>query len=362
MATKPRKSPAKAKGTTSRRRKTKDAGEPEVAVQPVEATSAEAEAKPAKSRKRKPATAKKPSAATKAEAADVTGTAPKPKPRRKRAAKPKAESETAPPVTGKSRTKTDSSPGKKAAGKTASKKTAEMAAKTDQSDVIKPATRKKPATRSTKGKVSTTTRKAPSVTVEVRQPAAKSVTVKQRSNLYTQRIDQIGAAYSMIEDRVLINVSRKDRSGVKMWLTRRATNHLWLAMMKVIERRPEVAAQQSPVSKKAVMEFQQSNAVQTNNPKKPFKQDDLMYPHGEDPLVVHSFTCGPDPEGLLQVTLRFGKERDFVTSMDLRMVYLFCDLLANSAKKMDWGLDLSTEKARASDVGAPVTTPKPVVH
>lgn len=351
MATKPRKSPAKPKGGTSRRRKPKGEDSPPADDLSVAEKPAETEAeKPAKSRKRKPAAAKKTPAAVEADAAEADVTAPKPKPRRKRATKAKPDSTAKAPATRK-----------KTAGKTAAKKTAETVAEADK-PAAKPATRKKPATRSTKGKVSTSSRKTPAVTVEVRQPAAKSVTVKQRSNLYTQRIDQIGAAYSMIEDRVLINVSRKDRSGVKMWLTRRATNHLWLAMMKVIERRPEVAAQQNPVSKKAVMEFQQSNAVQTNNPKKPFKQDDLMYPHGEDPLVVHSFTCGPDPEGLLQVTLRFGKERDFVTSMDLRMVYLFCDLLANSAKKMDWGLDLSTEKARASDVGTPTVSSKPVVH
>ncbi|MEQ9199410.1 MAG: hypothetical protein RLN80_05435, partial [Rhodospirillales bacterium] len=307
MATRPRKPSAKPKGSTSRRRKTTGEGSPAADDPAVEATSAEAGAKPAKSRKRKTSAAKKKPAAAKADAAEVAEGStpePKPKPRRKRAARPKADSEVIKPATGKSAARTGTGAAKKSAGKTASKKA--TTAKADQ-PAAGTSPGKKPARRSTKGKVSTASRKTPAVTVEVRQPAAKSVTVKQRSNLYTQRIDQIGAAYSMIEDRVLINVSRKDRSGVKMWLTRRATNHLWLAMMKVIERRPEVAAQQNPVSKKAVMEFQQSNAVQTNNPKKPFKQDDLMYPHGEEPLVVHSFTCGPDPEGLLQVTLRFGK-------------------------------------------------------
>jgi hypothetical protein len=213
-----------------------------------------------------------------------------------------------------------------------------------------------------KGKAPVATPDSPQASV-VKPRVSGTVTVRQKSNLYTQRIDQIGAAYSMIEDRVLVSISRKDRSGVKMWLTRRATNHLWHAMMKVLERRPDVAAQKSPVSKKAVMEFQQTSAVQTNDPKKPFRKEDLMYPHGEEPLVVHSFTCGPDAEGLLQVTLRFGKEREFTTSLDLRMVYLFCDLLANSSKKMDWGLTFGEEPTPKKEAEpAAAVAGKPVVH
>jgi hypothetical protein len=225
----------------------------------------------------------------------------------------------------------------------------------------KPAAAKTPA--KAKGRVTPPkkpTRKEPQATVKAVAKVAGSVTVKQRSNLYTQRIDQIGAAYSMIEDRVLINISRKDRSGVKVWLTRRATNHLWHAMMKVIEKRPDIASQKTTVTKKAVMEFQQTSAVQTNDPKKPFRKEDLMYPHGEDPLLVHSFTCGPDPDGLLQVTLRFGKEREFVTSLDLRMVYLFSDLLKSSANKMDWGLTLDVNDRPKEVEGTPAE--KPVVH
>lgn len=244
----------------------------------------------------------------------------------------------------------------------------------------KPATKRKPAAaktteaekpivatparrRSVKGKAPTATKDAPQASVVVPRVSG-TVTVRQKSNLYTQRIDQIGAAYSMIEDRVLVNISRKDRSGVKMWLTRRATNHLWHAMMKVLERRPDVAAQKNPVSKKAVMEFHQTSAVQTNDPKKPFRKDDLLYPHGEEPLLVHSFTCGPDPDGLLQVTLRFGKEREFITSLDLRMVYLFCDLLVNSSKKMDWGITFGGEAAPKKEAEPAATTAsgKPVVH
>ena len=230
-------------------------------------------------------------------------------------------------------------------------------------DVEEPAAATPPRKRSVKGKAPTATQAAPQASV-VAPRVSGTVTVRQKSNLYTQRIDQIGAAYSMIEDRVLVNISRKDRSGVKMWLTRRATNHLWHAMMKVLERRPDVAAQKNPVSKKAVMEFHQTSAVQTNDPKKPFRKDDLMYPYGEDPLLVHSFTCGPDPDGLLQVTLRFGKEREFTTSLDLRMVYLFCDLLVNSARKMDWGITFGGE-ATPKKEAEPAATPaggKPVVH
>lgn len=364
MARKPAGSTgSKSTGRKRTRKKAESTPEAENAAAAESDEAAEAAAPPRKTRRRSTKSAAS-SAGTKRKAGSPTssrsrkkkaepdgaGTEPAPKPKRSRKRATAAKTETPEATEAPAKPKRASRARKPA---TADK----------QAEVVadKPAAAKTPA--KAKGRVTPPkkpTRKEPQATVKAVAKVAGSVTVKQRSNLYTQRIDQIGAAYSMIEDRVLINISRKDRSGVKVWLTRRATNHLWHAMMKVIEKRPDIASQKTTVTKKAVMEFQQTSAVQTNDPKKPFRKEDLMYPHGEDPLLVHSFTCGPDPDGLLQVTLRFGKEREFVTSLDLRMVYLFSDLLKSSANKMDWGLTLDVNDRPKEVEGTPAE--KPVVH
>lgn len=356
-------------GTKSRSRK-KTAAETDTPAEDSSATGPERQTAKPKRRSRKKADAAPTETAGKA----AGKSAPKSTPRKRKTA-----AKTDEPAAKTPRQRKSAAPASEPADKPKPARKRKTAAKPSEA-AAKPASRRKPTAtktaepgkpaapkparrRSVKGKAPTATQDTPQASVVVPRVSG-TVTVRQKSNLYTQRIDQIGAAYSMIEDRVLVNISRKDRSGVKMWLTRRATNHLWHAMMKVLERRPDVAAQKNPVSKKAVMEFHQTSAVQTNDPKKPFRKDDLMYPHGEEPLLVHSFTCGPDPDGLLQVTLRFGKEREFTTSLDLRMVYLFCDLLVNSAKKMDWGITFGAEAVPKKEA-EPTTTPasgKPVVH
>ena len=165
------------------------------------------------------------------------------------------------------------------------------------------------------------------------------------------QLQQINCTYSPEEDRVIMELSTSGQSAFRLWLTRRFVQLFWQTIRKSIEGKPAVAKQAEIKTKKAVMEFQEKEALEKADFKTKYKSTDLTYPLGETPMLP--ITISYASKGRISRDTFKAQDGKAVTfNLNQQLLYSLSHMLMAATKKAKWDLDLNL---------ADVDTKKPAI-
>lgn len=172
------------------------------------------------------------------------------------------------------------------------------------------------------------------------QPTAKNW--EHRSELeddMTSRLSQLHAQYDNFEDRIVLAVSTTDRAEFKFWLTRHFVRKLWPSLVRALSSDPVVQTQASEQGKKALLSFQHSSAVEDTNFSKPYEDNAVEQPLGDEPLLAASAHIKAMDDGT-EITLGTRDGKGLEIALNPRVLHSLCKLLQDTSEQARWGLDL----------------------
>jgi hypothetical protein len=158
------------------------------------------------------------------------------------------------------------------------------------------------------------------------------------------QLQQINCKYSPEEDRIILELSTSGQTAYRLWLTRRFAQLFWQIIHKSIQSKPAVAQQAEPKTKKAVMEFQEKEALENADFKTDYKSMDLTYPLGETPILPT--TINYTPKGSVS-TYTFKAQDGKAVSFNLnqQLLYSLSHMLMSATQKAKWDLGLKLTDA-----------------
>jgi hypothetical protein len=172
-------------------------------------------------------------------------------------------------------------------------------------------------------------------------------------------LHQIKIDFSAEEDRLLLAISTApagDQSGQEMllWLTRRGVKLLWPALIKLAGSAPDIAVQNHPEARKAMLDMRHQAAVQKADFSKPYEQAERERPLGERPLLVTRMQYRALESGKYLLALLPQTGQGVNLTMDEKLLHSFCRLLQGAVAKAQW--DIRLDLPRSADLpDAPVS-------
>ena len=156
-------------------------------------------------------------------------------------------------------------------------------------------------------------------------------------------LSQIQASFSDIEDRILLRMNTVLHEEFRFWLTRRFVSRLYPIMMETIETIPEVAAQESPINREAIMNFQRENATQKADFSTPFADDEeiTQFPLGKEGILVVRGKLHKTANNSFALSLKDKNDRGIDFTFNTDILYLLQKLLQDTLQKADWDLALT---------------------
>ena len=155
-------------------------------------------------------------------------------------------------------------------------------------------------------------------------------------------LHQMSMSFSAEDDRILFRLSTTDHVECRLWFTRRFTRVLWKALRQGFDTAPEVSAYTDPKVKDAMLAMQHHDAVQSGDFSKKFDETGENKPLDDAPLLIVGGNCTPNKGGKgtrLKFQSREGKE--IAVSLNEELLHAFCHLLAQTAAKGEWDLNMT---------------------
>ncbi len=151
---------------------------------------------------------------------------------------------------------------------------------------------------------------------------------------------QFQMAFVLEQDRMLLRISTRDKAEFRLWLTRHVIRSLWTGLLKIIEAGP---AKDTPINadkREAILNFEHQSALEQADFKTPFEEAADSFPLGEEGVLVSNIQVGRKQEGIYTLTLGPGKGNGITINLDDRLMHSFMQMLIESSKRAEWGLDL----------------------
>lgn len=152
-------------------------------------------------------------------------------------------------------------------------------------------------------------------------------------------LQQIQLTYDQIQDRLVLTLNTSDWCEYRFWLTRKATKHLWIMLIKLLE-----ADQKSPVQHQ-----QESQQIQKKIEEEKSQRQKLAdqygsklsrKPFGDEPLLVYKIIAKPGANGSCFLHLEDPKERSIEFGGDSKMITALSQLIRRVTNQADWDLNL----------------------
>jgi len=156
-------------------------------------------------------------------------------------------------------------------------------------------------------------------------------------------LHQFNLNYDAVEDRVLLRVNTTAGEEMRIWLTRRVTQLLWMVLMRRLEANPQMVAHVPADSRKSVMALKHKDAVDKSDFSKPYQARPATLPLGETPILITKLTVATPKPGVHALTL-FPKDGKSITlTLPDKAIHSFCHLLEKVVEKAKWGFSLKLE-------------------
>ena len=167
---------------------------------------------------------------------------------------------------------------------------------------------------------------------------------------------QYQVSYVTEQDRMLLRINTEDRMEYRLWLTRHVLGLLWEALLKVIDAGP---AEDLPVEadkREAILHFDHQTAVEQADFDTPFQEEASGFPLGEEGVLVVTAGVSRKAAGGFTLTLNPRQGKGINMNLNGILMHSFMQLLIDSSKHAQWGLDLRLP-ASDSTLSADSATP-----
>ncbi len=162
------------------------------------------------------------------------------------------------------------------------------------------------------------------------------------------QLKQLNLKYEPGEDRACLRISTGDQSEYRFWLTRRFVRTLWPVLLQLLEAEQRVKSQPREESRKTVLSFQHEHALQEADFATTYNEDAVNFPLGPEPVLLTSIRAKRPAGGSPVLGLSGEDNRGIELALSDQLLHSLCKLLADTAKKADWGLELSVVQKVAS--------------
>ena len=146
-------------------------------------------------------------------------------------------------------------------------------------------------------------------------------------------------AYVAEQDRMLLQISTRDKAEFRLWLTRRAVRLLWDGLLKVLEAGLEKESPIGAVRREEILLFEHQSAVEQADFETPFQGEADSLPLGEEGVLVASMWVGGKSNGAYTLKLGPRQGNGISFSLDDRLVHSFMQMLIDSSNLAEWGLE-----------------------
>lgn len=161
------------------------------------------------------------------------------------------------------------------------------------------------------------------------------------------RLHQLKLDFIPEHDRLLLRVSTDNQLEVRLWLTRRALRLLWPLLLKMARSAPEVALQNNPEARDALVGMQHQQALGRADFAKSFEEAPRAMPLGAEPILVARIQSSKDGDGNQVLGLLPQQGRGIYLTLDNTLLHSFCKLVQNAVAKSDWDLVLELPALKA---------------
>ncbi len=190
--------------------------------------------------------------------------------------------------------------------------------------------------------------------VAVRDKYAQS----RESNQMPSALHQITMSYSAEQDRLLLRLGTTDKKEYQLMLTRRFVRVLWAALIKVLEKQPDLKRDLMPKVKKAVMAMEHQKAVSDADFSRKHEKGYENLTPGSDPLLVVGGSVEPGNGGPTRLLLKTQTGSEIKLTLNKNLLHALCKLLIGTTMKAGWDLGLTV--GDAASIAAPAD--KTLVH
>lgn len=157
----------------------------------------------------------------------------------------------------------------------------------------------------------------------------------------TSRLHQITMGFEPAEDRMLLRVSTTDKLEYQLYLTRRFVKVLWGALIKILERHPEIKADLMPEVKDAVLAMRHQEAVQGTDFSKSHVKTNRNLMSNTGPQLVTGAKVHSTKEGLTAIVFQTALGSDVNITLNEQLLHALCHMVISTAVKAEWSLNLS---------------------
>ena len=174
------------------------------------------------------------------------------------------------------------------------------------------------------------------------------------------RLHQIKLDYVAEQDRLLMRVSTDTRLEVRLWLTRRALRLLWPLLLQMMRAAPEIALQNNPQARDALVDMQREQALSRANFADAFEEAPRDMPLGAEPILVARIKADNDDKGNQVLGLLPQQGQGIHLTLDSTLLHSLCKLLQNAVAKSDWDIVLELPTLPATLAAREATAPKTI--
>lgn len=167
------------------------------------------------------------------------------------------------------------------------------------------------------------------------------------------QMHQIQLTYVPGEDRILFRINTTEQEEFRFWMTRRYLALLWQTLSRLVS---EISAAQGggktlaaagarhsapvdPLSLAAGVEMKHQAAVASADFSTAYQEGPIL-PLGPEPALLHRIAVKPNESGQATLCLHPEKGGGVELVLNDRILHSLCQLMADTASKAGWGLEL----------------------
>jgi hypothetical protein len=186
------------------------------------------------------------------------------------------------------------------------------------------------------------------------------------------KIHQLSVTYLAEQDRILVRINTASAEEMRLWLTRRLMLGLWPLLSKLLTKhllKLEAAGTSLDTAdedlKKMLADFRKEEFLRHADFETPYKEDQVVLPLGDEPLLVTDVDASPLPNGRLRLSFNekppeAEKPRSFQMEMEPKLMQGLMHLLEQALARSQWrepfGPPVAVEESAAGDEDA--TSPR----
>ena len=150
------------------------------------------------------------------------------------------------------------------------------------------------------------------------------------------QISQLQVSHDGVQDRLMLRIATNAKEEIRAWITRRFLRELWVPLVSVMLDHLSAPPVTPDINGQAAAQA----AAPAGNFDEPYRDDNLSYPLGKNPLLVSEVQMEPTGPNSVRMTLREARERSFTINLNADLMQALCAMLRATSEQAGWALTL----------------------